>query len=197
MAVELRHLQRTEVREVQEGFKPGQKGSSAMPHKQNAITAERLCGLTRLVRSMVSPMLEDVALWHERDIAHSSVERVVLADACALTHFGLVECTKLVHTWTVDYVRIEANLSAAGDRVLSQHVLQRLIESGQSREDAYRRVQRAVTEAVASGRSLRDVLDGEAIPWPAELADLRFPLRHANRGIDQLDHCWAAAHLSQ
>ena len=140
-AVEIRNLQKTDVLEVEEFFAKGQKGSSAMPHKRNPIRSERLTGMARLVRSHAGAALENVALWHERDISHSSVERVILPDACTLTHFMLVEITDLVKNLLVYPENMERNLNSYGGVVFSQKVLLALIDKGSSREEAYAIVQ--------------------------------------------------------
>ena len=138
---EIRLLQRTEVREVEEYFAAGQKGSSAMPHKRNPVLSENLCGLARLMRSYALASLEDVALWHERDISHSSVERVIAPDATTVLDFMLHRFTRLVEKLVVDRDRMLANLSMTKGIIFSQMVLLKLIERGMSRENAYRVVQ--------------------------------------------------------
>ncbi|MEH1794628.1 adenylosuccinate lyase [Nostoc sp.] len=140
-AVEIRNLQKTDVLEVEEFFAKGQKGSSAMPHKRNPIRSERLTGMARLVRSHAGAALENVALWHERDISHSSVERVILPDACTLTHFMLSEITDLVKNLLVYPENMERNLNCYGGVVFSQKVLLALIDKGSNREEAYAIVQ--------------------------------------------------------
>ncbi|BAT54986.1 adenylosuccinate lyase [Nostoc sp. NIES-3756] len=140
-AVEIRNLQKTDVLEVEEFFSKGQKGSSAMPHKRNPIRSERLTGMARLIRSHAGAALEDIALWHERDISHSSVERVVLPDACILTHFMLVEITDLVKNLLVYPENMARNLNCYGGVVFSQKVLLALVDKGLSREESYAIVQ--------------------------------------------------------
>ncbi len=142
LATEIRHLQRTELREAEEYFSPGQKGSSAMPHKRNPVLAENLTGLARLIRSTVTPALEDVALWHERDISHSSVERVIAPDATIALDFALARMTDLIDRLVVYPERMRANLELSGGLVNSQRVLLALTQAGMSREDAYAAVQR-------------------------------------------------------
>jgi adenylosuccinate lyase len=142
LATEVRHLQRTEVREAEEYFAPGQKGSSAMPHKRNPVLAENLTGLARLVRSTVVPALEDVALWHERDISHSSVERVIAPDATVALDFALVRLTGLIDRLVVYPERMRENLESLGGLVDSQRILLAATQAGMSREDAYAAVQR-------------------------------------------------------
>jgi adenylosuccinate lyase len=156
MAVELRHLQRTEVREVQEGFKVGQKGSSAMPHKRNPISAETISGLARVLRGNLSAGMQDVALWHERDISHSSVERVILPDSSQLAFYVMRRLRRLLDGLVVFPERMRANLDASYGLVFSQPVLLALVQSGATRDDAYRIVQRNAmrrgTTASISGR---------------------------------------------
>jgi adenylosuccinate lyase len=146
-AVEIRNLQKTDVLEVEEFFAKGQKGSSAMPHKRNPIRSERLTGMARLVRSHAGAALENIALWHERDISHSSVERVILPDACTLTHFMLSEITDLVKNLLVYPENMERNLNCYGGVVFSQKVLLALIDKGSSREEAYAIVQESAHTA--------------------------------------------------
>jgi adenylosuccinate lyase len=146
-AVEIRNLQRTDVLEVEEFFSKGQKGSSAMPHKRNPIRSERLTGMARILRGHAVAALENVALWHERDISHSSVERVILPDVCILTHFMLVEITDLVKNLLVYPENMERNMNLYGGVVFSQRVLLTLVEKGMSREEAYSIVQSCAHEA--------------------------------------------------
>ena len=166
LATEIRHLQRSEVREVEEFFHPGQKGSSAMPHKRNPVLSENLTGLARIVRAAVVPALEDVALWHERDISHSSVERVIAPDATVALDFALGRLAGLVDKLVVHPERMAANLDALGGVVHSGEVLLALARAGMSREDAYRVVQRnamATWSALgtADARSFRENLDAD------------------------------------
>ncbi|MEL6137730.1 MAG: adenylosuccinate lyase [Cyanobacteria bacterium J06628_6] len=140
-AVEIRNLQRTDVLEVEEFFSKGQKGSSAMPHKRNPIKSERLTGLARIIRTNAMAALENVALWHERDISHSSVERVIFPDSCILMHFMLVEITGLVKNLLVYPENMKRNMNLYGGVVFSQRVLLTLVDKGLSREDAYQIVQ--------------------------------------------------------
>ena len=142
LATEIRHLQRTELREAEEYFAPGQKGSSAMPHKRNPVLAENLTGLSRLIRSTVIPALENVALWHERDISHSSVERVIAPDATVTLDFALTRLTGLIDRLVVYPERMRENLESLGGLVDSQRVLLALTQAGMSRERAYAAVQR-------------------------------------------------------
>jgi len=193
IATEVRHLARSELGEVEEPFKPGQKGSSAMPHKRNPILSERLCGLARVLRGYLSAGLEDVAHWHERDISHSSVERVVLPDASMLTLYMLEKATQLVVGLVIHPERALATLTE-GSRglVFSQSVLLALVSAGATREAAYRIVQRDAREAWDRGRSFRRVLDEdpEVDLSPAALDDafdLSRALRHVHRFTDALE----------
>jgi adenylosuccinate lyase len=163
LATEIRHLQRTEVREAEEYFSPGQKGSSAMPHKRNPVLSENLTGLARLIRACVTPALEDVALWHERDISHSSVERVIAPDATIALDFALARLTGLVDRLVVYPERMRANLESAGGLVDSQRVLLALTQAGMSREVAYAAVQRHAMAAWEGKGRFVDLLkqDGE------------------------------------
>ena len=146
-AVEIRNLQRTDVLEVEEYFSQGQKGSSAMPHKRNPIRSERLTGMARIVRGHAIAALENVALWHERDISHSSVERVILPDACILTHFMLKETTELVKKLLIYPENMKRNMNVYGGVIFSQRVLLALVEKGMMREDAYKIVQSCAHQA--------------------------------------------------
>jgi adenylosuccinate lyase len=192
-ALEVRHLARTEVREVEEPFGRGQKGSSAMPHKRNPITAERICGLARILRGFVVPALENVALWHERDISHSSVERVVLPDAFLALDYMLDRFTWLVEGLVVRPDRMLANLRASRGVFFSQRLLLALVESGLSRDEAYRIVQRAAAKAwdedrefralVASDPEVTDRLDAAALE---SVFDIDFYTRHVDTVFDRL-----------
>jgi adenylosuccinate lyase len=164
LAVEIRHLQRTEVREAEEFFSPGQKGSSAMPHKRNPILSENLTGLARLVRAAVIPAMENVALWHERDISHSSVERNIAPDATVTLDFALARLTGLIENLLVYPDTMKENLEKMGGLVFSQRVLLALTQAGISREDAYRIVQRnAMKVWEAKGKTtLRDALETDS-----------------------------------
>jgi adenylosuccinate lyase len=155
---EIRLLQRTEVREVEEYFSPGQKGSSAMPHKRNPVLSENLSGLARLMRSYAQAALEDVALWHERDISHSSVERVIAPDATILLDFMLHRFTGLVDSLAVDHGRMLANLNMTKGIIFSQKVLLKFVEKGMSRENAYEIVQRNAMEAWHQGVEFKHLL---------------------------------------
>jgi adenylosuccinate lyase len=161
-ATEIRHLSRTEVREVEEPFGEGQKGSSAMPHKRNPVTAERICGLARVVRSTALVGLENVALWHERDISHSSAERIVLPDAFLAVDYMLDRFTWLVERLVVHPERMRANLEATGGLFYSQRVLLALVDSGLARDDAYGLVQRHAMRAWDEGLDFRELVAGDS-----------------------------------
>jgi adenylosuccinate lyase len=160
-AQEIRHLQRTEVREVEEPFRAGQKGSSAMPHKRNPITTERICGLARVLRGYAQTGLENVALWHERDISHSGAERVVLPDATILLDYMQHLSLRVVRGMVVHADRMAANLEITSGALFSQRVLLALVEGGMQRDDAYRIVQRLAQQAWDSGTPLRTLLEQE------------------------------------
>src|SRR4051794_26279300 len=163
LAIEVRHLQRTEVLEAEEYFSPGQKGSSAMPHKRNPVLTENLTGLARMVRGYVTPALENVALWHERDISHSSVERFIGPDATITLDFALARLTSVVDKLLVYPERMRKNLDRMGGLIHSQRVLLALTQAGVSREDAYALVQRnAMKVWEADGQlSLLDLLKND------------------------------------
>jgi adenylosuccinate lyase len=188
LATEIRHLQRTEVGEAAEPFARGQKGSSAMPHKRNPWMSENLCGLARLVRSYVVPALENVALWHERDIAHSSVERVIAPDATIALDFALHRLTSIVDRLEVDVARMRANLDSSQGLIHSQRVLLALTEAGIGRQEAYEIVQRHAMRAWRDGVPLQGLLradpevsarlDDAAL---AALFELGYHTRHVDR----------------
>ena len=169
-ALEIRHLARTEVREVEEPFGRGQKGSSAMPHKRNPITAERICGLARVVRAHAQVGLENVALWHERDISHSSAERVVIPDSFLAVDYMLDRFTWLVEGLVVRRERMRENLDASHGLFFSQRVLLALVDSGLPRDQAYVLVQRRAMQAWNDGRDFRELCAGD--PVMAERIDL-------------------------
>ncbi|MDQ4018677.1 MAG: adenylosuccinate lyase [Actinomycetota bacterium] len=186
-ATENRHLARTEVREVQEPFRRGQKGSSAMPHKRNPVVAERLCGLARVVRAAAVVGLENVALWHERDISHSSAERVVLPDAALALDYMLDRFTWLVEELVVDADRMRENLEASHGLVFSQRVLSALVAAGLSRDEAYRLVQGHALRAWDEGRDFRTLVEGDpeiaarlGADGIADAFDLADALRHVD-----------------
>jgi adenylosuccinate lyase len=193
IAVELRHLQRTEVSEVQEGFRSGQKGSSAMPHKRNPISAETISGLSRVLRANLQAGLQDVALWHERDISHSSAERIILPDSAQLAHYVLGRTRRLLEGLVINTERMLTNLWSSHGLVFSQPVLLALVGAGLSRDDAYRIVQSAAATAWDEGQSFRRILEqnpavaalrAEALE---EAFDLSRALRHAGKAVDALD----------
>ena len=187
LATEIRHLQRTEVREAEEYFAPGQKGSSSMPHKRNPVLSENLTGLARLVRAAVVPALENVALWHERDISHSSVERVIAPDATTTLDFALHRLAGLVERLVVYPDAMTANLKRLKGLVFSQRVMLELTQAGMSREDAYRAVQRNAMQVWDTGTSFLDLLkadsdvtahlDGDAL---CALFDLGYHTKNVN-----------------
>jgi adenylosuccinate lyase len=158
MATEIRHLQRSEVSEVREAFGKGQKGSSAMPHKRNPILSERMTGMARLLRGYAQVGLENVALWHERDISHSSAERVALPDASIVLHYMLVKFESLIDDLIVDADRMLGNLASTRGLVFSQAVLLALVEKGLTRDVAYRIVQGHAMTAWNEETHLRDLL---------------------------------------
>ena len=164
LATEIRHLQRTEVLEAEEYFSPGQKGSSAMPHKRNPVLTENLTGLARMVRSAVVPALENIALWHERDISHSSVERMIGPDATITLDFALARLTGVIDKLLIYPARMQKNLDRMGGLVHSQRVLLALTQAGMSREDAYKAVQRNAMQVWDSdgALSLMELLKGDA-----------------------------------
>jgi len=183
LAIEIRHLQRSEIREAEEYFSPGQKGSSAMPHKRNPVLTENLTGLARLVRSAVVPALENMALWHERDISHSSVERVIGPDATVTLDFALARLASVVETLVVYPARMQANLDALGGLVNSQRVLLALTEAGIGREEAYRLVQRNAMPVWLEGADFLANLKADPEVTLSdraleELFDLSYHLKH-------------------
>jgi adenylosuccinate lyase len=189
IAVELRHLQRTEVSEVREGFKAGQKGSSAMPHKRNPISAETLTGLSRVLRSNLQTGLQNVALWHERDISHSSAERIVLPDSAMLAYYITKRLTKVLANLEVDSQRMLDNLDSSFGVVFSQPVLLALVDSGLSRDDAYRIVQEDAALAWNQRQQLRTVLENDTrVTLSSKQLDDAFDLRrslvHTSKTLD-------------
>ena len=191
-ATEIRHLQRTEVGEVEESFRSGaQKGSSAMPHKRNPIKSEQLSGLARVLRGNLHAGLEDVALWHERDISHSSVERIILPDSAQLAYYVMVQFRRIIDGLVVKPERMLENLEASHGLVFSQAVLLALVEAGSSRDDAYRIVQRNAETSWRERRPFREVLAADpdvALPDETLAAcfDLDRALTHADRAVNAL-----------
>ncbi|HEX9864963.1 MAG TPA: adenylosuccinate lyase [Acidimicrobiia bacterium] len=178
MATEIRHLQRSEVSEVAEPFGRGQKGSSAMPHKRNPILSERMTGMARLLRGYAHVGLENVALWHERDISHSSAERVVLPDASIALHYMLVRFTGLIEGLVVNEDRMLSNLETTRGLVFSQAVLLALVETGMTRDQAYRIVQRHSMTAWSENQNLRDLLAGDPeVPLDADELEACFSMK--------------------
>ena len=192
-ALEIRHLARTEVREVEEPFGKGQKGSSAMPHKRNPITAERICGLARVVRGNALVGLENVALWHERDISHSSAERVILPDSFLAVDYMLDRFTYLVEGLVVRTERMQQNLMSSHGLFFSQKLLLALVESGLTRDDAYRLTQRTAMRAwdEATGfeqlvRADAEVTDRLAAARLDQVFDIRSYTRHVDSVFERL-----------
>jgi len=195
LATEIRHLQRTEVLEAEEYFSPGQKGSSAMPHKRNPVLTENLTGLARMVRGYVTPALENVALWHERDISHSSVERFIGPDATITLDFALARLTGVIDKLVVYPERMQKNLDRMGGLVHSQRVLLALTQAGLSREDAYALVQRNAMKVWESDgqRSLLDLLKADpdvskrlSSEQLEALFDLDYHLKHVDTIFDRV-----------
>ena len=194
-ALEIRHLQRTELREAEEPFREGeQKGSSAMPHKRNPIKSEQLCGLARVLRANLQAALEDVALWHERDISHSSVERIIVPDSLVLAYYVLVKFRQVVEGLRVYPERMLRNLDASFGLVFSQPVLLALVEAGRTRDEAYRIVQRNAMRAWQEERAFRELLAADpevsATLDAARLDacfDLERALANSHRVFDALD----------
>lgn len=188
-ATEIRNLQRTDIREVEEYFHPGQKGSSAMPHKRNPITCERVSGLARLVRSNAMAALENVALWHERDISHSSVERVILPDSTILVDYMLRIFTDIVDKLLVYPEAMLANMNKTGGLIFSQRVLLALVNKGVAREEAYRWVQRNAMARWLEGQDFKTNIindpDIKKYLSPEEIADC-FDYRHHLRHVDTI-----------
>ena len=187
-ATEVRHLQRTEVREVEEPFRAGQKGSSAMPHKRNPIVSERICGIARLLRGYAQAGVENVALWHERDISHSSAERVALPDATILLDYAQHLAVRVVRGMTVHADRMRANLEATHGALYSQRALLALVERDHSRDEAYRIVQEAAQKAWDTGTPFRELLAGAAPELDLDAVfDPGAFVRHAEEIVDRLD----------
>jgi adenylosuccinate lyase len=194
LATDIRHLQRTEVREVEEPFKQGQKGSTAMPHKRNPIASERVTGLARVLRGNAQAALENVALWHERDISHSSVERVIVPDSTTLIDYVQHVVARVVRGMRVDPGRMLENLELTHGAIFSQTILTALVEAGLARDDAYRIVQRCAQEAWDGRRPFRSLLEQEAAVTERldsarldELFDYGRFLRNVPTVFDRLD----------
>jgi adenylosuccinate lyase len=190
-ATEIRHLARTEVGEVQEPFRRGQKGSSAMPHKRNPVVAERICGLARVVRAAAVVGLENVALWHERDISHSSAERIVLPDAFLALDYMLDRFAWLVDGLVVDAERMRRNLDASHGLVFSQRVLSALVAAGHDRDEAYRLVQRNALRSWEESKDFRSLIEADPeidldAPTLAEAFDLGDAVRHRDVLFERL-----------
>jgi adenylosuccinate lyase len=189
IATEIRHLQRTEVREAEEYFSAKQKGSSAMPHKRNPVTCEQISGLARVVRSNAQAAFENVALWHERDISHSSVERIILPDSTTLVDYMLSKTTNLIETMFIYPERMLANLESTGGLVFSGQLLLDLVEHGVSREDAYRLVQRHAMRAWKEGLNFRTLVmnDPEITRrLPRKQIEMAFDLQRQLGNIDKI-----------
>ena len=189
IALEVRGLQRTEVREVEEYFSPQQKGSSAMPHKRNPVTAEQICGLARVVRSNAQAALENVALWHERDISHSSVERVILPDSTILLDYLLAKTARLVETMFVYPARMSENLELLKGLIFSGQLLLDLVEKGASREEAYRWVQRNAMQVWETREDFRSLAERDEdirrYLKPQEIAQV-FHVERYLKHVDQI-----------
>jgi len=189
IALEVRHLQRTEVREAQEPFAKGQKGSSAMPHKRNPIVSENMCGLARVVRANAQAAFENIALWHERDISHSSVERVILADSCILTDYLLNKAIWLIDGLVVYPERMRQNLEMLGGTVFSGQLLLELTKHNVTREDAYQMVQRNAMKVWDEGIDFRSAVMADkeiAEKLPASVIEGVFDLGVQLRNVDKI-----------
>jgi len=189
LALEIRHLQRTELREAEEFFSPGQKGSSAMPHKRNPVTSEQISGLARVVRSNAQAAFENVPLWHERDISHSSVERIIFPDSTILIDYLLYKTTNLIDTLLVYPKQMLAKLESSGGLVFSGQLLLDLVENGVSREDAYRMVQRHAMRAWQEKLNFRDlILKDKEITGrvPPKQIEKAFDLKRQLRNVDKI-----------
>ena len=189
IATEIRHLQRTEVREAEEFFSEKQKGSSAMPHKRNPVTCEQISGLARVVRSNAQAAFENVALWHERDISHSSVERIIIPDSTTLVDYLLQKTTNLIKTMFVYPERMKANLESTGGLVFSGQLLLDLVEAGISREDAYRMVQSHAMRAWKEGLNFHDLVLKDkdiASRVPRQQLERAFDLKRQLRNVDKI-----------
>ena len=191
IAVEMRHLQRTEVNEVREGFSAGQKGSSAMPHKRNPISAETITGLSRVLRGNLQVALQNVPLWHERDISHSSAERIVIPDSVSLVVYMLRRMVKLIMNLEVDEKQMLTNLNSLHGVVFSQSVLLAMVDNGMDRDTAYRIVQAAARTAIETSTSFRTALENDSSVKLStkqldDVFDLDRVLQHAGRATSEL-----------
>lgn len=193
VAVELRHLQRSEVAEVREEFQKGQKGSSAMPHKRNPISSENLTGCARVLRGYASAGFENIALWHERDISHSSVERIIIPDAFILLHYAIRRLNQILNQVVVDKDGVGRNLKNAGSIVYSGHFLLELVKAGASRDEAYRWIQSCAHEALDSGREFIELIENhEQIKKFLKREQIRkigspsYQLRHVGKIYDRI-----------
>lgn len=196
-ATEWRHLQRTEVQEVEEGFAKGQKGSSAMPHKRNPISAENLCGLSRMVRGYLIPAFEDINLWHERDISHSSVERMMLPDATTLVDYMLQRLTRMIKNWNVRPEKMMENIERTQGLIYSQSVLLALIDKGLSREEAYDLIQPLAMEAYHHQTSYKELLMQSAPVTQRLTTDEIHQLFDPNQYIKEVDILFERVGLSK
>jgi adenylosuccinate lyase len=189
IAVEIRHLQRSEVAEVEEFFHKGQKGSSAMPHKRNPVLTENLTGLARVIRGHALAAMENVPLWHERDISHSSVERIIGPDATILAHFMLARMTTVIRNMRVYEEKMEENLGISKGLIFSEAVLIKLVDAGVTREEAYTMVQRNAMKAWEEGQDFQELLahDSDIARYldPSDIADA-FSMDHALRWVDTI-----------
>jgi len=188
-AIEVRHLQRTEVLEAEEFFSKGQKGSSAMPHKRNPIASEQISGLSRIIRGNAMASLENVPLWHERDISHSSVERIILPDSTILLHYMLNKATNLIENLIVYPERMKSNMNQSYGLIFSQHVLLKLAENGISRENAYKLVQRNAMRAWKEKRDFKEIIseDEEVSEFLSkEQLEECFDLKYHTKNVDKI-----------
>jgi len=193
IALEIRHLQRTEVGEVEEPFKKGQKGSSAMPHKKNPITCERICGLARLLRGNAMVALENMALWHERDISHSSTERVIIPDSTTLLDYMLVTMTRVIDNLMVNTLVMKQNVERTGGLIFSQRLLLALVDKGLKREEAYGLIQSAAMRARTLEKNLKTVVMEDpqitkvlSLKEIEETFDIRYYLRNISKIFERL-----------
>ena len=189
LATEIRHLQRSEVREAEEFFSPGQKGSSAMPHKRNPVLSENLTGLARIIRAAVAPALENITLWHERDISHSAVERVMAPDATIALDFALARLTGVIDKLLIYPEAMQRNLDLYGGLVHSQRVLLALTQAGMAREEAYQAVQRNAMRVWQEGADFLTLLKADpevAGKLPAGELEACFDLGYHTRQVDTI-----------